>query len=55
MVFKNNLECDAAAKIIIQQDLVNYNQLDLSKFTTRKPEIITDNNMIVEYKYGKGL
>lgn len=55
MIFKDNFECDAAAKIIIQQGLINYNQLDLSKNIGRKPEIITDNNMIVEYKYGKGL
>ena len=31
-----------------------YKDIDLSSLN-REPEIITDNNMITEYKYGRGL
>lgn len=54
-IFHSNAQCAEAANIIEQQKFTLYQDLDLSSLASRTPEIITDNNMIVEYKYGKGL
>lgn len=47
-------ECFLATNEIMKNTLLPYEDIDFSSLG-RKPEVITDNNMIVEYKYGKGL
>lgn len=54
-IFHSYVQCEQAVNIVTQQKLTRYQDLDLSEITSRTPEVITDNNMIVEYKYGKGL
>ncbi len=52
-VFENEQECQQAAKHIIDNPLTPYNDIDTSSLN-REPELITDNNMITEYRYGQG-
>ena len=53
-IFTDNTACIKAAEEITKNEFTPYDAID---FTTlnRKPEIITDDNMITEFKYGKGL
>lgn len=54
-IFKDANECSSAADIILKTSLTPYAEMDLSQFPYHPPEVITDDNMITEYKYGKGL
>lgn len=54
-VFKNRQECSLASDILLKTPLVPYDRIDFSEFSSHQPELITDDNMITEYKYGKGL
>ena len=54
-VFKDQNDCSLASEIILQTPLVPYDRINFSEFSRHKPEVITDDNMITEYKYGKGL
>ena len=54
-VFKDRDQCSLAADIILKTPLIPYNQINFSEFSNHHPELITDDNMITEYKYGKGL
>ena len=51
-VFKTKEECLNAAKVINQNKLIPYNYI---KFRSQDLEIITDDNMITEFKYGIGI
>ena len=53
-IFKDQQECQKATKRIMDNPLIPYKEIDMSRLG-RAPQIITDNNMITEYKYGKGL
>lgn len=53
LVFKTQAECDDAYKKITDNDFSSYEKSNL--ITWRPLEIITDDNMITEFKYGKGL
>lgn len=54
-IFKDANECSSAADIILKTPLTPYAEMDLNQFPYPPPEVITDDNMITEYKYGKGL
>jgi spermidine synthase len=54
-IFKNREECSLAVDIILETPFTPYGEIDFSEFSNRKPEMITDDNMITEYRYGKGL
>lgn len=47
-------ECSLATNEIMKNPLLSYDDIDFSSLG-RKPEVITDDNMLVEYKYGRGL
>lgn len=51
-IFTSNHLCREAATRIIEHRLVPYSELEL---TSNELEIITDDNMITEFKYGVGL
>lgn len=53
LIFKTQAQCDNAYKLIADNDFTSYEKANLN--TWRPLEIITDDNMITEYKYGKGL
>lgn len=53
-VFVSQEQCAQAAEIIMNNPLLPYKDIDMS-LINREPQLITDNNMITEYKYGKGL
>ncbi|NNP77200.1 hypothetical protein A7P54_12335 [Acinetobacter sp. Ac_3412] len=53
-VFSSEKKCLDAAKIIIENPFLSYSEINFSQLN-RSPEVITDNNMLSEYKYGKGL
>ncbi len=55
MLFKNSAECHLAANIILEPPFKAYNALSEKDFTSTSTEIITDDNMINEYKFGLGL
>lgn len=50
--FKDQIECMKAANIIDKNGLIPFDQI---KFSDRDKQVITDDNMITEFKYGKGL
>ncbi|ENV10316.1 hypothetical protein F966_01495 [Acinetobacter higginsii] len=50
--FSNKIQCVQAKNEIMKNKIESYDQI---KFLARKPELITDDNMITEFKYGKGL
>ena len=53
-VFKTEGECEKAAKIMFDQELVPYSKIDFTKnWKNHTPEVITDDNMIPEFKYGR--
>lgn len=54
-VFMNQSECDSAANIIMKNPITPYKDIDFSSMPPQPLELITDDNMIIEYKYGKGL
>ena len=53
-VFSTQEKCVQAAEVIMSNPLLLYKNVDMTEMG-RAPRIITDNNMITEYKYGKGL
>ena len=53
-IFDSPLQCQQAAEVIMSNPLLPYQNIDMAPLG-REPHIITDNNMITEYKYGKGL
>ena len=53
-VFITQAQCAQAAEIIMSNPLLPYKNIDMKEMD-RAPRIITDNNMITEYKYGKGI
>lgn len=53
-IFDTQLKCQEAAKLVMLNPLVLYSDIDMESLG-REPHVITDNNMITEYKYGKGL
>jgi spermidine synthase len=53
-IFISQAQCKQAAEIIMSNSLLPYKDINI-KSLGRAPRIITDNNMITEYKYGKGL
>lgn len=53
-VFSNEEPCQKAAEIITQTPLISYGNIKFNH-GDRDLEVITDNNMITEFKYGKGL
>lgn len=58
-IFNNQLECQKATELIMSNPLIPYDNIDMSlrdmPLINRPARIITDNNMITEYKYGKGI
>lgn len=50
-VFGSSEECRLALEVIKQLPILTFDKIEF----TNPPEIITDDNMIGEYKYGKGL
>ena len=53
-IFATQEQCAQAAEVIMSNPLLPYKDIDMTELG-RVPRIITDNNMITEYKYGKGL
>ena len=53
-IFKSEQECHQATQRIMDTPFIPYKDIDMSKLN-RESQLITDNNMITEYKYGKGL
>ncbi len=53
-IFDSQLKCQEAAEVIMSNPLLPYRNIDMASLG-RAPRVITDNNMITEYKYGKGL
>ena len=53
-LFPDHASCTKAAEEITKNEFIPYNAIDFSQLH-REPEIITDDNMITEFKYGKGL
>lgn len=53
-VFATQEQCAQAAEVIMSNPLLPYKDIDMTELG-HVPCIITDNNMITEYKYGKGL
>lgn len=53
-LFLTQEQCAQAAEVIMSNPLLPYKDIDMTELG-RAPRIITDNNMITEYKYGKGL
>lgn len=53
-IFVSPLQCQEAAEVIMSNPLLPYQNIDMTSLG-REPHVITDNNMITEYKYGKGL
>ena len=53
-IFFTQEKCAQAAEVIMSNPLLLYKNIDMTEMG-RAPRIITDNNMITEYKYGKGL
>lgn len=53
-VFSNEAQCQKAAEVITENTLIPY---EVIKFNQKNKdlEVITDDNMITEFKYGKGL
>jgi len=54
LLFTTQEQCAQAADIIMSNPLLPYHDIDMA-LLGRSPLVITDNNMITEYKYGKGL
>lgn len=54
-VFTHKNICDLGARAILDTKLVPFDSIEFLKMSSRQPELITDNNMISEYKFGKGL
>ena len=53
-VFSNEAQCQKAAEVITENTLIHYKDIKFNQ-KNRDLEIITDDNMITEFKYGKGL
>lgn len=53
-IFSGQKQCQQATDIIMNNQLLHYEDIDMSSLS-REPQLITDNNMVTEYKYGKGL
>lgn len=53
-IFDSPLQCQDAAEVIMNNPLLPYQNIDMAPLG-RDLHVITDNNMITEYKYGKGL
>ena len=53
-VFDGQPQCAKAAEIIMSNPLLPYRDINIASLD-REPRTITDNNMITEYRYGKGL
>ncbi|WP_201578460.1 spermidine synthase [Psychrobacter okhotskensis] len=53
-IFKSEQECHQATQRIMDTPFISYKDIDMSKLN-RESQLITDNNMITEYKYGKGM
>lgn len=51
-IFNDLNECIKAAHIIYSNELIPFEKIQLNK---RDKQVITDDNMITEFKYGKGL
>lgn len=51
-IFNSPKKCINAKDEIVKNPFITYSDI---KFIARKPELITDDNMITEFKYGKGL
>ena len=54
LVFATQEKCAQAAEVIMSNPLLPYQDIDM-KSLGRDPQVITDNNMITEYRYGLGL
>ena len=54
-VFDNVNSCNEAFNIINKSHLIPYESINFSEISNRTPEVITDDNMITEYKYGKAI
>lgn len=52
-VFSSSSQLDLATEKLFETEFIPYSTLDLPQILRRSPEIITDINMIPEYKYGK--
>lgn len=50
--FRDQQECKKAANIIYENELIPFEKIQLRD---RHKQVITDDNMITEFKYGKGL
>ena len=53
-IFNSQARCQDAAEIIMAHPLKSYQSINMDSLG-REPRLITDNNMITEYIYGKGL
>ena len=53
-IFDNQQQCQESTEVIMSSPFIPYKDIDMVSLN-RAPRIITDNNMITEYKYGKGL
>ncbi len=53
-VFPNEVQCQKAAEVITENILIPYEDIKFNQ-KNRDLEVITDDNMITEFKYGKGL
>lgn len=53
LVFNNEQSCNEAFNIINETHLIPYDSIKFSELNNRDPEVITDDNVITEYKYGK--
>lgn len=53
-VFQTQSNCLKAAKVITQNTLIPYENIEFME-NEKNLEVITDDNMITEFKYGKGL
>lgn len=55
IIFNNENSCNEAFKIINKSHLIPYELINFSEISDRTPEVITDDNMITEYKHGRAI
>lgn len=51
-IFSSKEMCDKATKVVLKKPLIPYEKMSKSEFKQHTPEVISDNNLIPEYKYG---
>lgn len=53
LVFDDRSECSKASDILLKFPLIPYKDIKFNEFSPYAPELITDDNMLTEFKHGK--